>query len=283
MKFLKQQSRSDYDESYKSADITSIGKLLKAERESQNMSIDSVSAVTRICRPYLEALEEGDNSRLPGHAYIRGIIRLYANHLGLSAEDALRLLDQGAPNQSTHANNTTVTTSPDRPYSTATLPWLRYTIAVVVILSASAYAVFFATSDRVSTQLKTAEIAVVPQTKEQVAVPPAASQAVESKTQPDDKLSSEQTANSSLQDGLVLRLKAVRDGRMHITIDSAVSQEYALITGDVVEWKADKSFQIDLDNAAAVEAELDGKQLAPFGDAGKSAHLVITRTGVQRN
>ncbi|NJD91250.1 MAG: DUF4115 domain-containing protein [Geobacter sp.] len=101
--------------------------------------------------------------------------------------------------------------------------------------------------------------------------------------QPADKPSSEKAGNAPLQEGPVLRLKAVRDAKMHITIDSAVSQEYNLIAGDIVEWKADKSFQIDLDNAAAVEAELDGKQLPSFGDAGKAAHLVITRSGVQQN
>jgi len=283
MRFSKPQSRTDHDESDKSTDITSIGSWLKSERESRNESLDRVSAVTRIGRPYLEAIEEGDLSRLPGQAYIRGFIRLYAAHLGISADDVLRLLEQGTSKQIVPAESISATTPSDSSARSATRPWLSYTIAVLVIISISAYAIFSYTSGSKTAPPKNAEFAVAPPAKEQAAILPADSNTVTPNAQPVDKLPAEQTGNASLQEGLVLRLKAVRDARMHITIDGAVSQEYSLATGDVVEWKADTSFQVDLDNAVAVEAELDGKPLASFGDAGKAAHLVITRRGVQQN
>lgn len=283
MRLSKPQSRTDYDESDKSADITSIGIWLKTERENRNLSLDSVSSVTRIGRPYLEAIEEGDLSRLPGQAYIRGFIRLYAAHLGLPADDALRLLEQGASNQIIPVENISATRPPDSSVRSATRPWLRYTMVALVIISVAAYALFLPTTGSKTAPPKNAEFAVAPPAIEQAAVPPAGNKSVAPNALPVDKLSAEQPGKATLQEGLVLRVKAIRDARMHITIDSAVSQEYGLIAGDVVEWKADTSFHIDLDNAAAVEAELDGKQLASFGDIGKAAHLVITRSGVQQN
>lgn len=283
MRFSKPQSRIDFDENDKSADITSIGIWLKSERESRNESLDRVSSVTRIGRPYLEAIEEGDLTRLPGQAYIRGFIKLYAAHLGLPAEDVLRLLEQGISKQALPSESISSDTSPDSSVRTAARPWLSYAIAALVAISASAYAVFFFESGSKTTPHKNTESAVATPAREQAAVIPAGSSTVTPNAQPVDKLPAEQAGNTSLQEGLVLRLKAVRDARMHITIDGAVSQEYGLIAGDVVEWKADTSFQIDLDNAAAVEAELDGKQLASFGDTGKAAHLVITRSGVKQN
>lgn len=283
MKLSMPQSRADNDEIDKSADITSVGTWLKTERESRNESLDRVASVTRIGKPYLEAIEEGDLTRLPGKAYIRGFIKLYAAHLGLSADEAIRLLEQRPQNQAIPVESISGTVAPYSPAPSPARPWLRYTLASLVIIPASAYAIFIYISGIESSPVKPAELAIVPPVKEQTAVVTSADKPVESKVQPVEKLFVEPTESTALKDGLVLRLKAVRDGKMQITIDNAVSQEYTLISGDLVEWKADRSFQIDLDNAAAVEAELDGKQLAPFGDSGKPAHLVITRNGVQKN
>jgi hypothetical protein len=87
----------------------------------------------------------------------------------------------------------------------------------------------------------------------------------------------------SAEAGIVLRLKAVSNGRLHITIDGSVSQEYDLVSGDMVEWKAEKMFLLDLENAGSVEGELDNTPLKSFGPAGKAAHLIIRQNGVQNN
>lgn len=283
MRFSKPQSRADHDESDKSADLTAVGIWLKTEREKRNESLDSVSSITRIGRPYLEAIEEGDLSKLPGQAYIRGFIKLYAAHLGLSADDALQRLEHRELNQPVPAEDIPAAKSPDRPALAAPRPWLRYGVMAMTAISVAVYVLFFSTPDRKTAPPKNADSTVAAPAKEQVTAPPTGNNPAAPVAQPADKPSSEKAGNAPLQEGPVLRLKAVRDAKMHITIDSAVSQEYNLIAGDIVEWKADKSFQIDLDNAAAVEAELDGKQLPSFGDAGKAAHLVITRSGVQQN
>jgi len=90
------------------------------------------------------------------------------------------------------------------------------------------------------------------------------------------------TGDGLAEDGIILRLKAVRDGRLHITIDGAVSQEYDLVAGDIVEWKAEKAFLLDVENAASVEGELNGVPLKPFGGQGQPAHMLISRDGVRK-
>jgi hypothetical protein len=82
--------------------------------------------------------------------------------------------------------------------------------------------------------------------------------------------------------GIVLRLKAVSDGKIHITIDGSVSQEYDLVNGDLVEWKAENTFILDLENAASVEGELDGVKMPPFGEAGRASHLVLKNGGIHK-
>lgn len=64
-----------------------IGNMLRAAREAQGVSLDDVSALLKIRSDHLEALENGDFDRLPGHVYAIGFIRTYATHLGLNAAD----------------------------------------------------------------------------------------------------------------------------------------------------------------------------------------------------
>ncbi|MDD2430987.1 MAG: DUF4115 domain-containing protein [Firmicutes bacterium] len=60
-----------------------FGEYLKTERESRNISLDEISLETKIRLDYLEAIEEGELSRLPGEFYSRTYIRAYAKVIGL--------------------------------------------------------------------------------------------------------------------------------------------------------------------------------------------------------
>ncbi|MGE5559507.1 MAG: helix-turn-helix domain-containing protein [Chloroflexota bacterium] len=62
---------------------TEVGNLLRRTREEKGLSPDQVQAETKIRLRYLEALESGDESIIPGEVYYKGFLRFYANHLGL--------------------------------------------------------------------------------------------------------------------------------------------------------------------------------------------------------
>ena len=83
-----------------------------------------------------------------------------------------------------------------------------------------------------------------------------------------------------MQSGIILRLKVNQDCWLNITIDETVSQQYDLKTGDLIEWKGEKVFALDMGNAGGVEAELNGRPLKPFGGQGKTAHVVLKGEGV---
>jgi hypothetical protein len=67
-----------------------------------------------------------------------------------------------------------------------------------------------------------------------------------------------------------------------MTIDGVASQEYGLNVGDLMEWKAEKMFLLELDNAGSVEGDLNGRPLQPFGELGRAVHLVISAEGVRQ-
>jgi cytoskeletal protein RodZ len=67
---------------------TPFGEHLRREREMRGVSLEEISAATRISTRFLEALENEQWDRLPGGAFNRGFIRSIARFLGLD-EDGL--------------------------------------------------------------------------------------------------------------------------------------------------------------------------------------------------
>ena len=67
---------------------TPFGEHLKREREMRGVSLEEVSAATRINTRFLEAIENEKWDQLPGGAFNRGFIRAIARFLGLD-EDGL--------------------------------------------------------------------------------------------------------------------------------------------------------------------------------------------------
>lgn len=60
-----------------------LGRTLRAARQSQGFSTSQVAAATRIKIQTIEALEADDFSRIAAPIYGKGFIKLYAEHLGL--------------------------------------------------------------------------------------------------------------------------------------------------------------------------------------------------------
>lgn len=59
---------------------------LRNERERRGWSLDDVSSRTRIPKPYLEALEDGNHDVLPPGPFFRGYLRQYLEFLGQKDE-----------------------------------------------------------------------------------------------------------------------------------------------------------------------------------------------------
>jgi cytoskeletal protein RodZ len=269
-------SRAERDGCSDGFGISRVGARLKAAREESGLTLDEVARVTRIGKNYLEAIEGGDLDRLPSPAYTRGFIRLYAAHLGLSPEEALSLLDANQP-----GNPEKVSELPSTPqYTRRTIPEYSRKLLLIVCLTFALAAAYFLIKPTVNSRTASQRSQIATQAPEQAVSKTVAPQL--QNTPESLSPSSPPQQQTKGQQGLVLRLKAVSDGRIHITIDGSISQEYDLIAGDLVEWKAENLFMLDLDNAASVEGELDGVKLQPFGEQGNTAHLVLKANGVHK-
>lgn len=64
-----------------------FGARLRAEREERQISLEAISRVTKISIHLLHAMENDDWDSLPGGIFTRNFIRLYADYIGLEAEE----------------------------------------------------------------------------------------------------------------------------------------------------------------------------------------------------
>ncbi len=69
--------------------MESVGKYLKAERESQNLSLQEVSESTKIREPLLRAIEEDQYELISSPVYVKGFLDAYARYLGLDSNEII--------------------------------------------------------------------------------------------------------------------------------------------------------------------------------------------------
>ena len=93
----RKKRKASSDDANGSGDMTmTVGRYLKAERESQGQELPKAAEMLRIHRSYLQAIEEGEIDQLPGPTYAVGFVRTYAEHLGLDGNKvAERFKEEG--------------------------------------------------------------------------------------------------------------------------------------------------------------------------------------------
>jgi cytoskeletal protein RodZ len=67
-----------------------LGEKLRREREARGVSLEAISAQTRISVRFLTAIEENTPEHLPGGIFNHSFVRQYARFLGLDEEQAVR-------------------------------------------------------------------------------------------------------------------------------------------------------------------------------------------------
>lgn len=250
----------------------STGELLRTTREARGITLDEASRVTRIGKNYLTAIEEGRYDRLPNPAYLKGFLRSYAGYLGLSGDDVLRRY---------HAENAVPEPQPEPPpkrvreESSSDKGMKKYLLAgVLFVLVLIAYMVVQKDEPQPPREAERSDLAPA-----KTALPAAAVQKPLSTARPVAEVHPVAAApieqeQKSPPSGLLLKMKVNQDCGLTVTIDENISQDYALKAGDVIEWKADSSFDLDMDNPGGIEAELNGKGVR-LPQGGSPAHVTL--------
>lgn len=96
-----------------------IGRRLEAARLAKGLTLQDVEDETRIRKKYVEALEVGRLTDIPGDVYVKGFLRTYGNFLGLDGEGLVEELKSGSgttePGRAAKPTAAPVRPAPDRP------------------------------------------------------------------------------------------------------------------------------------------------------------------------
>lgn len=82
----------------------SVGEQLRFARERKGVSKKDVAVQLCLSEAYISALEEGNHSKLPAPAYVRGYIRSYGRFLGLSTDLLIEKYGLGLSEQTVKAD-----------------------------------------------------------------------------------------------------------------------------------------------------------------------------------
>ncbi len=70
--------------------METVGRYLKKERESKNISLHELAQLTKISEPYLEYIEKDEFEKLPQGPYVKGYIASYSRLIGGNVDEALK-------------------------------------------------------------------------------------------------------------------------------------------------------------------------------------------------
>lgn len=121
-----------------------FGERLRQARDFKGVSLRDAERATRISRNYLSALEAGDFDELPAPAYARGIVRNYAQYLGLDPAATLDLFEH-ASGQTTDSYDVIATTTSfqSRAHWVPNFAIIAFMLVISAILFAWMYSAYF--------------------------------------------------------------------------------------------------------------------------------------------
>jgi transcriptional regulator with XRE-family HTH domain len=76
--------------------LAAFGRWLARERELRGLSLDGVARATKLTHGVVEALESGEEPRMPPRAYVVGYLRSYAAAVGLGADEVVLRYEEAA-------------------------------------------------------------------------------------------------------------------------------------------------------------------------------------------
>jgi cytoskeleton protein RodZ len=265
-----------------------VGTILKETRESGGWTLDDAVRVTRIGKAYLSALEEGRYDRLPSDAYIKGFLRVYAAYLKLPEDEIVLAYEKLLSDKTPSPDNVEPQVDKKHIRTKSTRTPVKRIYPVLIFIALVAVAAYWIAVPSGKNSNGKNSVTVPVNTDIPVTSAPAVNKAENATITQEHEKSNEAEKNADVSDsaptlpkGLVLKIKVIKDGWLDVTIDDAVTQHYELKSGDLIEWKGEKEFTLDVGNAGGVEAELNGKALKSFGKAGESAHVVLDAGGIQ--
>lgn len=231
--------------------LASLGGQLWVKRTEQGLSLDEMVVSTMIPRRLLQAIEEGNLDDLPEPIYIRGLIRQFADALGLDGAEFAKTFPVGS-----NRVNLTPGWKPT-PFGQLLRPFHLYVLYIALIVCSVS---------GLSQLLNNAAIeANNSEGTEKAQIQP-------KQTQPElQAVSNMSTNGQAVQIGVTLKEKSW----IRVVADGKTQFEGELPQGTQRTWKAQDQLTVRAGNAGAVLVSVNKEQAKPMGDAGKVKEVIV--------
>ena len=267
--------------------MESLGRYFQECRVQRGMSLEEVSARTRIRLQTLQALERDDYPSLPVEVTVKGFVRAYARCLGLDEQDVSARYQQFAAEYFRSAQpadpiSRVKDTAAPEPGWKRHLTLAGLTIAVLAVVVSGVVALMpsappdepnaISAPGRVAPPVPPdppapARLPEPIQTIASVpAIPPPPTLQVSPPARP--------AASGAAQE---LSIAASEPSWLQVTIDGGQPKEAILQPGERITWAAEREFRLTVGNAGGVSVALNGEPVGPLGPSGRVRTLVLPR------
>jgi cytoskeleton protein RodZ len=287
--------------------MASFGENLRREREMRGVTLQEISAATKISVRFLLALEEEEFTKLPGGIFTRSFIRAYAKYLGLDEERVLaeyHLVAQARPDVDLSRLSVT---NPEAKRATSRAP--IFTLVLAVVLLGGGYGIFRYSRRAAESARSAPTPAPVPpptpstapasaastpapapesgqplaETSTASSLPAAGSSAPS--VAPSPALARREPAAPGIagaESGLVLQVAATERAWVAVDVDGKTALQQVLNPGEIHTLQAKESFDVTTGNAQGVVLTLNGETLKPLGRRGEVRSVHVTANDLKK-
>ena len=235
-------------------DSLSFGRYLQAIRLEKKISLEKISAQTRIGLDNLMLIEQEDIEGLPAEVFVKGFLRSFADAIGADGDEAVRRFESRIDVvQKIAVTENSIGKSAPR-------MWVKLLVSLVlfagiVVLSIFGIAFFYHQPDTGDHNQQKASVGAMPATDSQ-------------KTSTTD---ASIESGSSVAKKFVLNITALEDAWLKVIIDETDSSEHTLTAGDKLELEATSGYNLLIGNSGGLKITLNDK---PVSLPGKSGEVV---------
>ena len=284
--------------------MASFGENLQREREMRGVTLQEISAATKISVRFLQALEAEEFTKLPGGIFTRSFIRAYAKYLGLDEDRVLAEYQLVAQPRADVDLSRLVASNPEGRREASRGPILTLLLAVVLV--GGGYGIFRYSRRAAEPPREISAPAQVPapavsspaagQTSAPAPAPESAQPAAEktSATGPTAVGPGAPTATSQTpagldstitgvaEGGLVLQVAATERAWVAVDADGKTVLQRVLNPSEIQTLKAKESFDVTTGNAQGIILTLNGETLKPMGRRGEVKSIHLTESDVKK-
>jgi cytoskeletal protein RodZ len=247
--------------------LAAIGSKLREYREQQSISLDKVAVVTMIRRNLLQAIEDGQLDQLPEPVYTQGLIKRYAEAMGLDGTQFADFFPIEPPPRST-----TKLSWQNGPQLRPMHLYLFYTL--LIICSVNVLSQLMGGSLTAKNSTGTQELAFE---QEQARLAQSASK--NQKADSYDAVEATRTGQSLDKSGnkpVMVNVSFKDESWIKIEVDGKPEFEGTLPSGTVRTWQAQNKLVVLAGNAGGVMIAVNNGQAEQLGESGVAKEVVFT-------